>query len=119
MRASSDFVGFVVGRTRTGFILGSGRPRSLAVSSVGLFFCGKVGRNLRLAGRSGAPRALIDEERRGAIQGGAAVDLVAVASGHQHLRFVSAVIRVIRPNRENRGRLLFAHPTTPRGRVLG
>ena len=49
------------------FILGSGPPRSLVASSVGLFFCGKVGRNLRLAGRSGAPRALLDEERRGAI----------------------------------------------------
>ena len=38
MRASSDFVGFVVGRTRTGFILGSGRSRSLGVSRVGFFF---------------------------------------------------------------------------------
>ena len=65
--ASPDFVGFVVGRTRIGFILGSGRPRSLAVSSVGLFFCGKVGRNLRLVVRSGAPRALLDEGRRGAV----------------------------------------------------
>ena len=67
MRASSDFVGFVVGRTRTGFILGSGRARSLAVSSVGLFFWDKVGRNLLLAGRSGVIRALPDEERRGAV----------------------------------------------------
>ena len=65
--ASPDIVGLVVGRTGIGFILESGRPRSLAVSSVGLFFCGKVGRNLRLAGRSGAPRALPDEERRGAV----------------------------------------------------
>ena len=47
------------------------------------FFRGKVGRNLCLAGRSGAPRALLDDERRGAIQVGAAVDFVAVASSHQ------------------------------------
>ena len=35
--------------------------------ALGYFFCGKVGQNLRLAGRSGAPRAWLDEERRGAI----------------------------------------------------
>ena len=45
------FRGIHCGRTRIGFILGSGWPRSLAVPSVGLLFCGKVGRNLRLAGR--------------------------------------------------------------------
>ena len=65
--ASPDFVGCTVGMTRIGLVLGSGRPRSLAVSRVGLFFRGKVGRNLRLAGRSGAPRASRDDERRGAI----------------------------------------------------
>ena len=31
------------------------------------FFRGGVGRNLRLADRSGAPHALLDEERRGVI----------------------------------------------------
>ena len=35
--------------------------------ALGYFFRGKVGRNLRAAGRSGAPRALLDEERRGDI----------------------------------------------------
>ena len=35
--------------------------------ALGYFFRGKVGRNLRAAGRSGAPRALLDGERRGAI----------------------------------------------------
>ena len=34
--------------------------------ALGYFFCAEVGRNLRLAGRSGAPCALLDEERRGA-----------------------------------------------------
>ena len=32
-----------------------------------VFFRGEVGRNLRLAERSGAPRALLNEERRGVI----------------------------------------------------
>ena len=49
--------------------LGVRAAASFAVSSVGLFFSGKVGRNLRLAGRSGAPRALLDEERRRCIRG--------------------------------------------------
>ena len=36
-------MGFIVGRTRIGFILGSGRPRSLAVSRVGYFFVARSG----------------------------------------------------------------------------
>ena len=64
--ASSDSVGCTVGRIRIGLVLGSGRPRCLAVSRVGLFFR-DFGRNLHLAGQSGAPRVLLDEERRGAM----------------------------------------------------
>ena len=48
-------------------VLGSGRPRSFVVSGVGVLFRGEVGRNRRLAGRSGAPRALLGEKRRGVI----------------------------------------------------
>ena len=60
------------------------RPSSLGVSRGKLFFCAEVGRDLRLADWSGAPRAFLDEDRRGVIQGGVAVDLAAVAPGHQH-----------------------------------
>ena len=41
--------------------------RVLWLSLALVIFCRKVGRNLRLAGRSRAPRALPDEERRGAV----------------------------------------------------
>ena len=64
---SPHFMGCTVGRTGPGLIFGSGRPRSSAASRVGSFFRGEVGRNLRLAERSGAPRALLNEERRGVI----------------------------------------------------
>ena len=43
-----------------------GRVLRLSLA-MGLFICGKVGRILRLAGRGGARRALVDEERRRAI----------------------------------------------------
>ena len=36
--ASPDFVGFIVGRTRVGFILGSGWPRSWLSLALGYFF---------------------------------------------------------------------------------
>ena len=42
--ASPYFVGCTVERIRPGLALGSGRPRSLAVSRVGLLFRGEVGR---------------------------------------------------------------------------
>ena len=97
-------------RTRIGLILGSGRPRSLAVSSVGLFFCGEVGRNLRSPAAEVHPVhcltrrdvALYKRERR-----------LASLQWHQatSIEVVSAAIRVIRPNR---GRSLFAHATKPR-----
>ena len=48
------------------------------------FFVARSDEIFALPAGAGAPRALLDEERRGVIEGGAAVDLVAVASGHQH-----------------------------------
>ena len=52
--------------------------------ALGYFFVARSDEIFALPAGAGAPRALLDEERRGVIEGGAAVDLVAVASGHQH-----------------------------------
>ena len=44
-----------------------GRVLWLSLALGYFFFGGKVGRNLHLAGRSGEPRALLDDERRGVV----------------------------------------------------
>ena len=68
--ASPDFVGCNVERIRIGLVLGSGRPRCLAVSRVGLFF---VARSDEIfASPAGAVHPVHcltrrDEERRGAV----------------------------------------------------
>ena len=68
-----------------GLVVGPGGRVICTTLALGyVSFCGEVGRDLRLADRSGAPPALFDEERRGDIQGGGTVDLDAVAPGHQH-----------------------------------
>ena len=58
----------------------------MGVSHGGLLFvCGEAVRSLRLADRNGAPRGLRDERKRSVIRGGgAAVDRVVGAPGHQH-----------------------------------
>ena len=52
--------------------------------ALGYFVVARSDEIIRLADRNGVPLALLDEERRGVILRGAAVDLVAVAPGHQH-----------------------------------
>ena len=54
-----------------GLVVGPGGRVICTTLALGyVSFCGEVGRDLRLADRSGAPPALFDEERRGDIQGG-------------------------------------------------
>ena len=69
--ASPYFVGCTVERIRPGLALGSGRPRSLAVSRVGLLFRGEVGRIFASSTGVGHPEhflrrdvALYNGERR-------------------------------------------------------
>ena len=59
-----------VGRTGLGPVVGARRPSYLDSPRVGLFICGEVRRNLRLAYRCAAPRVRLDEGRRSVVPGG-------------------------------------------------